>query len=185
MIGSATSRTSRPGQRPEPVDEDPRLVERRDDRQPERLAELEVLGAAARRDVDDAGPLVLADLAPGDDPMLVRVVRVVARARGEGRPHGRQLVERALVAPPDEVAAGPLLEDLERARRAPSSASPWPARTRRRPAGPGRSAGPARPPRRRSRSASRASSSRPAAPRPGRSTQREAGRSGPGSSRSR
>ena len=49
----------------------PDLVERRDDRQTERLAQLEVLGAAARRDVDDARPLVLADLVPGDDPMLV------------------------------------------------------------------------------------------------------------------
>ena len=47
------------------------LVDRGDDRQAERLAELEVLGAAARRDVDDAGALVLADLVPGHDPVLV------------------------------------------------------------------------------------------------------------------
>ena len=61
-----------PGQRAEAVEEDAALVERRDDRQPERLAELEVLGAAARGDVDDAGPLVLADLGPRHDPVLVR-----------------------------------------------------------------------------------------------------------------
>ena len=39
---------------PEAVDEEPGLVERGDDRQPELLPELEVLGAAARGDVDDA-----------------------------------------------------------------------------------------------------------------------------------
>ena len=48
------------------------LVERPDDRQPERLAQLVVLGAAAGRDMDDARALVLADLVPGDDAMLVR-----------------------------------------------------------------------------------------------------------------
>ena len=42
------------GQRTEAVDHDPALVERRDDRQPELAAELEVLGAAAGCDVDDA-----------------------------------------------------------------------------------------------------------------------------------
>ena len=79
---------------PKPVEVDARLVERRDDRQPERLAELEVLGAAARGDVDDAGPLVLADLVPGDDDVLVRVVGIVARPGREGRLDRRQVVER-------------------------------------------------------------------------------------------
>ena len=72
-------------ERAEAVQEDPRLVERGDDRQPERAAELEVLGAAARCDVDDAGPLVLPDLGPGDHPVLVRHVRRRRRARGERR----------------------------------------------------------------------------------------------------
>ena len=47
------------------------LVERRDDRQAERLAQLVVLGAAAGRDVDDARALVLADLVPRHDAVLV------------------------------------------------------------------------------------------------------------------
>ena len=47
------------------------LVERRDDRQAELLAQLVVLGARAGRDVDDARALVLADLVPRDDAVLV------------------------------------------------------------------------------------------------------------------
>jgi hypothetical protein len=64
-----TSRTSRP------ADDDSVVVEGRDHRQPERLAESVVLGAAARGDVDDARPLLLADLVPGDDAVLVGRVR--------------------------------------------------------------------------------------------------------------
>ena len=60
-----------PAERPEPIEDDPGLVDRGDDGQAECLAELEVLGAAAGRDVDDAGALVLADLAPRDDAVLV------------------------------------------------------------------------------------------------------------------
>ena len=101
------------GQRLEALDEDARLVERRDDRQPETLAELEVLGAAARCDVDDAGPLLLPDLVPGDDPMHVRARPVLADPGTERIADGGQLVERAGVAPADEVATGPLLEHLE------------------------------------------------------------------------
>ena len=74
-IGSVTSRTSRPVSEPKPSMTIAVVVERRDHRQPERLAELEVLGAAARGDVDDAGPLLLADLVPGDDAVLVGRVR--------------------------------------------------------------------------------------------------------------
>ena len=73
------------GQRSEPVDHDPALVERGDDREAELAPELEVLGAAAGRHVDDAGPLVLADLAPGDDP-----VAVGAPAASEPRRPGRR-----------------------------------------------------------------------------------------------
>ena len=54
------------------------LVDGADQGQPEGLAELVVLGAAARGDVDDARALVLADLGPGHDPMLVAGL-------GEGR----------------------------------------------------------------------------------------------------
>src|SRR3712207_9551708 len=42
-----------------------------DHRQPERLAQLVVLGTTPRRDMDDAGALVLAHLVPGHDTMLV------------------------------------------------------------------------------------------------------------------
>ena len=101
------------GQRLEALDEDARLVERRDDRQPETLAELEVLGAAAGGDMDDAGPLLLPDLVPGDDPMHIRARPVLADPGTERIADGRQLVERAGVAPADEVATGPLLEHLE------------------------------------------------------------------------
>ena len=74
------------GQRPEAGDDHARLVERRHDRQAERLAELVVLRAAARRDVDDAGALVLADLVPGDDDVLVRLTGRVAGPRRERVP---------------------------------------------------------------------------------------------------
>ncbi len=60
------------GQRAEAVDHDPAVVERRDHRQAELLAEGVVLGTATGRDVDDPGPLFLTDLVPRDDPMLVR-----------------------------------------------------------------------------------------------------------------
>ncbi len=103
-----------PRQRAEPADEDAALVERGDDRQPERLAELEVLGAAARGDVDDAGPLVLADVGPRHDPVLVGRVRGVGRAGGEGLPDSRQVVERPVIAPADHVRSGDLVEHLER-----------------------------------------------------------------------
>ena len=46
------------------------LVDRRQHRQALALAQLEVLAAAARRDVDDAGSLLERDLVPGDDPVL-------------------------------------------------------------------------------------------------------------------
>ena len=103
------------GQRPEAGDDDAGLVERRHDRQAERLAELVVLGATARRDVDDAGALVLADLVPGDDDVLVRLGRASSRVpAANALRDGRQLVEWSLVAPADELMAEPLLDDLER-----------------------------------------------------------------------
>ncbi len=123
-------------QRAEPVDEDAALVERRDDRQAERLAQLEVLGAAAGGDVDDAGPLVLPDLGPRHDPMLVRAIGGIGRAAGEGVPDGRQVVERTRVAPADHLAAGDLVEHLERSgqrrleRPLPEPEDPSPCRTR-------------------------------------------------------
>ena len=59
------------------------------------LAEVEVLLAAAGRDVDDAGAFFVRDLVPGDDAVLRR-----------RRCLTRQLVERAAVRPADQVAAG-------------------------------------------------------------------------------
>ena len=86
------------------------LVERRDDRQVELLAQPEVLGAAAGRDVHDAGALVLADLVPRDDPVHVGRGAVLVDALGEGLPHHRQVVEGAGVVPADQVGALALLE---------------------------------------------------------------------------
>ena len=59
-----------PLQEAEPLHEDAGLVQGRDDRQAVHLAQLEVLGAGPRSDVDDARALALADILPGDDPVL-------------------------------------------------------------------------------------------------------------------
>src|SRR6185369_12696348 len=64
---------------------------------------------------DDAGPLLLADLVPRHDPVLVRLVGRVAGALGEGRLDGCELVERAAVAPAHELRPELLVLDLERA----------------------------------------------------------------------
>src|SRR5690349_15728474 len=84
----------------------PRIVDGADDRQPQRLPELVVLGAAARRDVDDAGPLVLPHFIPGDDAMLVAL-------RVERSSDRRKLVDRPAIAPAHELAAGRLRLDRE------------------------------------------------------------------------
>ena len=76
----------------EAVAVDAALVDRRDDGQAVDLGELVVLGAAARRDVDDAGALFLADVLPGDDRVLD------ARL-------GLQLLERAAEAQADQLAS--------------------------------------------------------------------------------
>ena len=87
------------------VVEPARLVDRRQHRQAERPAELEVLAAAAGRDMDDAGALLERDLVPGDDLVLDR------RA-------GAEVVERPAIAEPDELlAAHTLLEALVRVAR--------------------------------------------------------------------
>ncbi len=104
-----------PGQPAEARQVVPVLVERRDDRQAERLAELVVLRAGAGRDVDDARALVLADLVPGDDAVLVARPAVIAAAAGECGLDGVELVERTVVAPADQISASALLEHLERA----------------------------------------------------------------------
>ncbi len=69
------------------------LVDRGQHRQAERAAELEVLAAAARGDVDDARALLERHLVPGDDAMLDAGAR-------------RERVERAAVAQPHELGAG-------------------------------------------------------------------------------
>ena len=90
--------------------------------QAQRLAEREVLRAAAGRDVDDPGPLLLADLVPGHDPVLVAAA--VGPAGRERRPDGREVVERAPVAPAHEVAARDAPRAPRTARRAPAAACP-------------------------------------------------------------
>jgi hypothetical protein len=80
------------------VVETARLVDGRQDRQVVDAGELEVLGAAARRDVDDAGALVHRDLVPGDHAVLDR------------RPR-RERVEGAVVVEPDELRAGDGLDE--------------------------------------------------------------------------
>ena len=92
------------GQEAEAVEEDAVLGQRRDHRQPQRLAQGVVLGAAAGGDVDDAGALQLADLVPRHDAVFETVQHPL---------HGRQVVEEAAVAPADELLAALLLEDLE------------------------------------------------------------------------
>ena len=85
------------------------LVDRADDRQPEGPPELEVLGAAARGDVDDAGPLLLADVAPRDH--AVRRSRPPANAsRTAGRSSNGPVYRQ-----PTRSAPARLLDDLERA----------------------------------------------------------------------
>ena len=69
-----------------------RLVDRRQHRQVVDLRQLEVLAAAARRDVDDARALVHRHVVPRDHPMLDRGAR-------------SQVIERAAVAPPDQLTA--------------------------------------------------------------------------------
>ena len=131
MIGSvASADVACPVSVPEAVEEDAGLVERGDDRQPQLLAELEVLGAAARGDVDDARALVLPDLAPRHDDVLVRVVGVVARARREGRPDRGQVIERTLVAPADHVGPGHLVERPRTRPRAAVFSVPLPTQNR-------------------------------------------------------
>ena len=82
-----------------------RLVDRREHGQPERAAELEVLGAGAGGDVDDPRALLERDLVPRDDPVLDRGA-------------GRQVVERASCsagpassAPGDAADEGVLREE--------------------------------------------------------------------------
>ena len=73
----------------------------------------------ARRDVDDAGALVLADLGPRHD--AVDVLGLL-----EGLADGRQVVERAHVLPAGEIAAGQLFLDRERADERACFRTPFP-----------------------------------------------------------
>ena len=77
-----------------------RLVDRRQHGKVVDAAELEVLLAGARRDVDDPGSLLERDLVPGDHPMLDLTA-------------GTEVVEGAPVAKTDELlATGTTLESL-------------------------------------------------------------------------
>ncbi len=77
------------------------VVERRERRQAVLAAEREVLFAGPRRDVYHAGALVLADLVPRHDAMRDPGLRL-------------QLVERAGVAPADQLCAEALLQHFQR-----------------------------------------------------------------------
>ena len=82
------------------VVETARLVHRREHREVVEEAELEVLLAGARCDVDDAGSLLQRDLVPRDDP----VVDLAART---------EVVERTAVAKTHELlSAGSMVELL-------------------------------------------------------------------------
>ena len=94
----------------EPAGEEPvawhvnaRLVNRRQHGQVQLLREVEILLAAPRRDVHDAGSLSGGDLLPRDHAM---------RGLDLGRPG--QVVERPFVLQAEQAAAGELFEDLER-----------------------------------------------------------------------
>ena len=78
------------------VVEPARLVDRGQHREVVHAREVEVLGAAARGDVDDPGAVLEGHVVPRDHAVL------------DGR-GGRELVERALVPQPDEVGAAAAL----------------------------------------------------------------------------
>ncbi len=98
MTGSATSVVERPWKSPNRRQHPARLVDRRDDGQVVDARQLEVLGAAARRDVDDPRALVERDLVPRDHAMHD------ARLR-------RQVVEGTGVLEADELGARRALDE--------------------------------------------------------------------------
>ena len=118
-ICSAASAGAEPVQPAEVRVEAAGLVDGHHDREVVHARELEVLGAAARRDVDDPGALLERHVLPGDHPVLDLL-------------GGRQVVERPLVAEPDEVGAAGALDELlvGRQRRPPTIRRPAGARTR-------------------------------------------------------
>ncbi len=89
------------------------LVEGRDDRQLELLAQREVLGPAARGDVDDGGAFVLTHLVPFDDAVDIGRLAVDVDTFGECLRHHRQVIEGEPVVPAQQVLALVLLDDLE------------------------------------------------------------------------
>ena len=95
-------------QRPVVVVEDAGLVDRHEHRQLVHAAQLEVLGARARRDVDDARALVERDVVPRDDAVLdVRQCREVVEGAAIGASH-QLLAQHSL----DEVRVRPALDGV-------------------------------------------------------------------------
>src|SRR5262249_59697766 len=90
LVGGLDGRE--PVQPPVVVVEAAGLVDRRQHGQAELAAELEVLAAAAGRDVHDPRAFLERDLVPGDDAVL-------------DRPARPEVVERAAVAETDELLA--------------------------------------------------------------------------------
>ena len=113
MISAVTAGRVHAREGPEALEVVAGLVERGDDGQPQLLAQLEVLRAAAGRDVDDARALLLADLVPGDDAVDVGRRAALVHGRLEGACHDLQVVEGAAIVPAHEVGALALLEDAE------------------------------------------------------------------------
>ena len=92
VIGRGGVGDRRPREGPQAVEVAPLGIHRSDDGQPVPAAEVEVLEAAARRDVNDAGALRGGHLVPRDHPML-------------HVPLDGQIVERPDVTQPHELGA--------------------------------------------------------------------------------
>ena len=112
MIASVTAGASRPEQPAERRVVAAVLVDRADDRQPERLC------PAAKSSAPQPGAMWTMPV-PSSSPTSVQATTrcSYAASRANASRDGGQVVERALVAPADELGARALLDDLERAPR--------------------------------------------------------------------
>src|SRR5262249_47360362 len=111
------------GEFAEAVEEDAGVIERGDGNEALLLCEFEVLFAATRRDMDDAGTFSLAHFTPGDNTMnLLRrhrrgPVKLAHDTNNFLRKARwfvlrRQLIERSVVLPADHVLAADFADDF-------------------------------------------------------------------------